>query len=239
MKRQIISGLAVSLILTAAAFGTPENAQKEPPVSERQITIRIRDYAQADTSVRQHAEQVAGEILQKTGVNIRWIECPEGSSGTGPCASPMSSLVLILNLLPHSMSDRLHASGGALGVAIERNGSDFGYIASIFYEEAKERARERQVNFGELLGDVIAHELGHLLLGTNSHSGRGLMCAFWSGYQLSLGARGLLEFSDKEIKRIHAAMNARTLAATGASAEPADLSRVASASESFSAGENQ
>jgi hypothetical protein len=110
------------------------------------------------------------------------------------------------------MSDRARFAGGVLGSAIEGTGDNFGFIASIFYDLAKERAAEHQVDFGELLGDAVAHELGHLLLGTNSHSGRSLMSAFWSGNQFRLAAQGGLEFSSAEVKRIEASMNARTLA---------------------------
>jgi hypothetical protein len=237
MRWLLISGLTMSLILAAPAFGAPKRAQEGKAVSEGQITIRIRDYAHANPLVRQHAQQVAGEILQKAGVATRWIDCPIGSSGTGACSSPVSTLDFFVNLLPHSMSDRLHRPGGVLGSAIEGSGSNFGFMASVFYDAARERAAERQLDFGELLGDAIAHELGHLLLGTNSHSNMGLMSAFWSGNQFRLVAQGLLAFSDAEAKRIHAAMNARTLAAT-ASAEATELSRVASTDEQFSAREN-
>ena len=218
MKGQVISGLAVSLILTAAAFGTPENGQKEPYAANRQITIRIRDYAQAAPSVRRHAEQAAGEILAKAGVDTRWIECPVGSSSTGACAGPMTTLVLVVNLLPRSMSDRLRRAGGVLGVANEASDTQFASVASIFYDEVKDRAEERQLNFGELLGAATAHELGHLLLGTNSHSGSGLMSAFWSGNKLRIAAQGWLTFTDAEAKRIHTAVAARAQAAA-ASAE--------------------
>jgi hypothetical protein len=213
MIRLLISGLTMCLILAAPAFGTPKRAQKGQTVSEGQITIRIRDYAQANPLVRQHAEQVAGEILQKAGAAIRWIDCPIGSSGTGACSSPVSTLDFFVNLLPYSMSDCLHRPGGVLGFAIEGSGNKFGYIASVFYDVTRESAAERQVDFGELLGDAIAHELGHLLLGTNSHSPSGLMCAFWSGNQFRLAAQGLLTFSGAETKRIQAAITARTLAA--------------------------
>ena len=218
MKGQIISGLAVSLILTAAAFGTPENGQEETSVTGRQITIRIRDYAQAAPSVKQHAEQAAGEILEKAGVDTRWMECPVGSPSTGACAGPMSTLVLVVNLLPRSMSNHLRRAGGVLGVAMEAGDDRFAYVASIFYDEAKDHAEELQLNFGELLGDVIAHELGHLLLGTHSHSSSGLMSAFWSGNRLRMAAQGLLTFTDAQAKQISAAMAARALAAA-ASAE--------------------
>jgi hypothetical protein len=214
MRRLLISGLTMSLILAVPALGAPKRALEGQAVSEEQITIRIRDYAHANPSVRQHAEQVAGEILQKAGVATRWIDCPIGSSGGGACSSPVSTLDFFVNLLPRSMSDRLHQPGGVLGLAIEESGSNFGFMASVFYDDARERAAESQLDFGQLLGGAIAHELGHLLLGTNSHSNTGLMRASWSGTQFRLVARGLLAFSDTETKRIHAAMNARKLAAT-------------------------
>jgi hypothetical protein len=213
MKRQIIGGLAVGLVLTAAAFGASESEQKEGTVSDRQITIRIRDYAQADPSVRRDAERVAGDILQKVGVDARWIECPVASPSSGECAGPVSTLVFVVNLLPRSMSDRYRRAGGVLGFALEASDNRFAYVASIFYDDVKDRAEERQLNFGELLGAVTAHELGHLLLGTNSHSSSGLMSGFWSGSKLRIAAQGWLRFTDAEAKRIYAAMAARAVAA--------------------------
>ncbi|MFZ0732107.1 MAG: hypothetical protein WAM79_07265 [Candidatus Sulfotelmatobacter sp.] len=234
MRKLLIGGLTASLILATPAFGARKNTQRVRAVGEGEITIQIRDYAQANPSVLRHAEQVAGDILQKAGVATRWIDCPVGSSRGVACSSPVSTLDFFVNLLPESMSDRLRLPGGVLGSAIEGSGRDFGFMASVFYDVAKDRAAAGQVDFGELLGDAIAHELGHLLLGTNSHSGWSLMSAFWSGNQFRLVAQGLLAFSDVEAKRIHAAIHARTLAAT-ASTEATELSRVASTDEQFSA----
>jgi len=234
LTRRTISGLTVGLMLVATAFGTPKSAQKGRPVSGGQITIRIRDYAQANPVVRQHAEEGAGNILQEAGVATRWIDCPVGSSNTEDCSSSVSPLDFVVNLLPYSMSDLLHQRGGILGFAIEASGEDFGFIASVFYDVVKERAAEHQQDVGELLGDAIAHELGHLLLGTHSHSGWGLMSAFWSGNQLRRAAQGCLAFSDREVERIQAALRARTLAAT-ARREVSESSRVVPTGEPYSA----
>lgn len=210
MKRQIISGLVIGLVLVSPSFGRSKSSEKDLATTE--ITIRIRDYAHANPLVLEHAESVAGELLHKADVETRWIDCPVGSSGTGVCSRPLSTLDFVVNLLPHTMSDQARFAGGVLGSAIEGTGDNFGFIASVFYDIAKEQAGEHQVDFGELLGDAVAHELGHLLLGTNSHSGRSLMSAFWSGSQFRLAAQGGLEFSSAEVKRIKASMNARTLA---------------------------
>ena len=44
---------------------------------------------------------------------------------------------------------------------------------------------EAGMDEGELLGRVIAHEIAHLLLGTNSHSDRGLMRGGWKASELA------------------------------------------------------
>jgi len=45
-------------------------------------------------------------------------------------------------------------------------------------------ARDAGIDSAELLGRTMAHEVGHLLLGTNQHGPHGLMRASWSGADL-------------------------------------------------------
>ena len=63
---------------------------------------------------------------------------------------------------------------------------------------------DRQVRTGvplrSLVGRVAAHEIGHLLLGRNSHSPHGLMRAGWNVKEIH---QSLWEFSDKDVVRIH------------------------------------
>jgi hypothetical protein len=50
-----------------------------------------------------------------------------------------------------------------------------------------------------LLGFVIAHELGHLLLGPHAHKGHGLMRPVWTRTDLANGvAQGQFRFSALE-----------------------------------------
>ena len=119
MKRLLVNGLTVSLILAAPGFGAPKSAQKGQAVSEGQVSIRIRDYAHANPLVRQHAEQVAGEILQKAGVATRWIDCPVGSSGTGTCSRPLFNPGLLCEPATQTPCPIVCLPGGALGSAIE------------------------------------------------------------------------------------------------------------------------
>jgi hypothetical protein len=54
------------------------------------------------------------------------------------------------------------------------------------------------VALADILGTVIAHELGHLLLGSNSHSGVGIMRAHWQGEELRRLSRGGLWFTNEQ-----------------------------------------
>jgi hypothetical protein len=54
-----------------------------------------------------------------------------------------------------------------------------GTLATIFADRVEALAGEARVDSSSLLGRVIAHEIGHLLLGTTRHNRHGLMRALW------------------------------------------------------------
>lgn len=62
---------------------------------------------------------------------------------------------------------------------------------------------------GVLLGRVIAHELGHLLLGTSDHSARGLMRANWSDREIESGLGSDWLLTPKDAARMRQRMLAR------------------------------
>jgi hypothetical protein len=54
------------------------------------------------------------------------------------------------------------------------------------------------VALADILGNVMAHELGHLLLGSSSHAGMGIMRAHWQGEELRRLSRGSLSFTNEQ-----------------------------------------
>jgi hypothetical protein len=54
-----------------------------------------------------------------------------------------------------------------------------GTLATIYLDRIDSLAGEAKVDSGRLLGRAIAHEVGHLLLGTHDHAHAGLMRARW------------------------------------------------------------
>lgn len=78
----------------------------------------------------------------------------------------------------------------------------YGYVprgkASVFYDRVMAFASVWAPNSREILGDAMAHELGHLLLGTQ-HSSRGIMKALWTFQDLQLASRGNLRFTTEQL----------------------------------------
>ena len=67
-------------------------------------------------------------------------------------------------------------------------------LASVYYDYAMHLARSDSAEFEipTILGYVIAHEVGHLLLGSNSHSGSGIMQGQWERGQIRKAMTGTL-----------------------------------------------
>jgi hypothetical protein len=211
MKRQPAAGLILSLFVAASSHGAPQAALTPPPNEEKQITVRIRNYARIDPGVLFNAETVASKILQEARVDTVWVVCFDGSAWSKDmaCTNLPGPMVLTVNVLPFSKSQAFPLRGDVFGYAIEDGEQGFGCDAWIFNDRIKSFALGRELSVAQLLGHVLAHELGHMLLGANSHSGMGLMRAHWSSRELLAADHGGLFFSASERGRIRKAMLAR------------------------------
>ena len=79
-----------------------------------------------------------------------------------------------------------------------------GCYTDVFYQSAVELHSAWNVDLSDILGSVMAHELGHLLLGSNSHAPTGIMRARWQGEELSRAARGSLLFTAEQSEHMRA-----------------------------------
>jgi hypothetical protein len=60
-----------------------------------------------------------------------------------------------------------------------------GTLATVFADRVQAMAAIGEVDDGELLGRVMAHEISHLLLGTRDHEPQGLMRGQWTAIELA------------------------------------------------------
>jgi len=107
-----------------------------------------------------------------------------------PPSSSLTSIVCGFALLP--------VSGG------------FGVTANVFAERAKEMGGSTE-SLRMILGNLMAHELGHLLLGQSGHSVAGIMRAQWRTQELQRAVEGTLFFLPEQAQTIRAQVLARMI----------------------------
>ncbi len=89
----------------------------------------------------------------------------------------------------------------------EERGS--GYLADIFLPSILQFREDHTTDLTTLLGLVVCHELGHLLLGPG-HTSDGIMVGRWSGEQTEAGRKRRLRFTRQQATVILRELDKRT-----------------------------
>jgi hypothetical protein len=85
-----------------------------------------------------------------------------------------------------------------------------GCYSDVFYDRAVSLNADWHVSLTDILGNVMAHELGHLLLGSNSHTATGIMRARWQTEELRRAGEGSLLFNAEQAERMRGKLRAAT-----------------------------
>jgi len=204
------------------ALALPSSAawSKEIAVTEMRVTIAVHNDAGISAGTLRGAEMEASRVFRQSGIEAKWLNCPLPADGPGdPAQCRTAEFPAHLQLRIARRSRNL--SEVTFGISyLSADGS--GCYANLFYGRIEEMHERSRVNLASLLGDVAAHEIGHLLLGTNSHAANGIMRARWESEELGSISTGTLFFSDAESRQM------RSKLATW-QAKGKDDSRVASA----------
>jgi hypothetical protein len=172
-----------------------------------QLTIRVYDYARLPKGEYEPARGQAEHILSQAGVPTRRLRCalaPAEAKDPG-CEEVITPTDLVVRILPVDMAVRVPVKGNVFGYAVPSRDNGFGTVVSVFHHRVAEliaqkhrRAGGRLYSKAVVLGHILAHELGHVLLGPNSHSRSGIMAFPWGPKQLAGSLRGELLFSKAE-----------------------------------------
>ena len=89
-----------------------------------------------------------------------------------------------------------------LGDAFVDTSARSAVLATIYVDRVASLAGAADLATHVVLGYAIAHELGHLLLGSNIHSARGLMRAVWRENELRRGEKADWSFMPQDVAAI-------------------------------------
>ena len=174
-----------------AAMVLPVRATERVQAS-RAIAVRVIDLVGAPLTIRRRALEQAARLFERVDVTIVW------DNSNRLTSVPSRPFVVDLNLLDHG--SRSPTTGSVLGSAAPL---PIVPTISVFYGDVQELAQRYGVPSEVLFGFVIAHELGHLLLGPHAHTSLGLMRPVWTRTDVVQGvAQGQFRFSAAEGERI-------------------------------------
>jgi hypothetical protein len=187
---------------TLALAKNPRHAEK----SDWAITLRVYDYAHVNRSELLAAEDRATGILALAGVEAHWVDCPtsQGTLDNYPnCPLAWQENDLVMRVMPKAMVDIQTKAPDTLGSAI---GCDSGpcSLAGVYSDRILSLSSGARAPAPILMGSVMAHEIGHMLLGPNAHSRTGIMRAFWADPDLSTAAGPELLFTPEQSRRMNA-----------------------------------
>lgn len=194
------------VILAIAIPGAQFSSAAASTREELRLTIQIHDYSHVPGTVLSHASATVTQIYERIGVRIEWAgvahpgERRSGSQRRDHSQRSSVAQMTIVILTP-KMAARAGVADGVLGYAAVPD-EGMGRIAFAIYERVRTAAAQGPANEAELLGFVMAHEIGHLLMPGGSGSDTGPMRNHWDIRELRQLDPLKLEFSVQQALQI-------------------------------------
>lgn len=195
------SAVTATLGLSFVMFGSLPALAASGQIAVIQLRVSVFNSSPISSSaIIERAEGEAGRVLRDVGIEAIWLNCPQEISQEASldrCSEASFPSHLHLQILRVSHGLKVSTVGISFSAEDGR-----GCYADLFYEPIQHLEEETHVSQSVILGHAMAHELGHLLLGNNSHSPSGLMRAHWTREDLAKASVGNLRFSKKQCLKI-------------------------------------
>jgi len=216
MSRLLTGCLTLSLILSVSSADLAESTPNGRPDLSLKITVWIYNYAQVSYWTLIRAERVVTKIFRQAGIEMLWLDCTLSKARQ----QPFGATILALKILPKTMAARHGRKLTTLVYAVASKQG--GTHASVFYQRVKEVAKGTVDSEPEILGHALAHEIGHLLLGSTAHDPTGIMHTDWTREDLHQMSWQYLFFSAEQAEVLRAdALRRITLQESSPASRPA------------------
>jgi hypothetical protein len=203
------------LVPTAVLAQLPPSAAPQPvsaltPIPR--LTLRVYNYARLDAGSLSRAEKLATAIFQNVGIETSWVDCATSVTqvrANRACDLEMGATDLVLRILPRRMAKKARASEDSLGFAQTCSEGEPACELSVFSDQVDGLATQGY-RPDLILGYVIAHEVGHVLLGPG-HSDTGIMRGGWTPNDLQRISWGMrVDFTGDQSSRLRRAVLRRS-----------------------------
>jgi hypothetical protein len=193
MKRSLKVKLVVG-IMSAANWQSYAQGNVSEAVPEAHLCIHLYNSAGLSHQTLTDAAKEAARILATAGVDTIWQERPVDSPEARDLdlaahhREPDTRAYLVLRIVRG-----VSVYPGALGYALPD--AQTGVHATIFYDRIERLIEPMVISMPKILGQAMAHEIGHVLLGSMEHSPAGIMKAHWGKSDFQFAGAGFMEFT--------------------------------------------
>ena len=182
-----MAGLTFMAAIIAGGSSVAESAESLP------LEVLVIDDVGVPSDTLEQSRHTASRIFEQLGIGLVWM---------GGGMPKVTGYLIVLKIVSQP-PERKSRYRGVLGTAAASAGNR-SRIAWLFYDRIDEERKRLDMDLALMLGHVIAHEMGHLLLANGSHSVAGLMKANWDTNQAALAFRRSLTFSSEQAEAIRA-----------------------------------
>jgi hypothetical protein len=169
--RKLMAALVIGMSVTGGSVASAQN-----PQDALSVTLHVINHASISPKELAAAEAYATAIYRAAGIQTVWTETPWAP---GQTRSPHLRVVILSPEMTAKKCKGAQLGANLMGTAIDGATEGSGRIAYIFADRIRQAAFQYVAKFDRGLGHVMAHEVGHLLLGGHSHAQTGLMIADW------------------------------------------------------------
>jgi hypothetical protein len=142
------------------------------------LTIRIYNRIGTPKTQVSEAIETADRILRGAGIDPSWHYC-DVPAAAGPCSRALGINEFMVRFVSAPVDDHGNRFV-SFGYSLIDTKTGSGALATVFADRVVDASETLRTHAGTLLGRVVAHEMGHLLLGSAGHTAGGLMRDEWS-----------------------------------------------------------
>src|SRR5262245_59550630 len=146
--------LEVVLAILLAGIATRSHAQQLTSDGQPMLVVRIDNVVAAPGDNVLYAEERTAEVFARIGAGVRWID--EDTASREHLRPPFTMVLVNAERNKNQMVARVQEALGMAEPSVRR--------AHVFLDRIEELSARSRRDPASLLGDVMAHELGHLLL---------------------------------------------------------------------------
>jgi hypothetical protein len=182
----------IPLVFLALAGSTTTVSAQSPAVQ-----VQIYDHAELKPGTLHDLVALTEKVLVEAGVSVQVKLC-RGNLAV-PCESQTGG---VRRLMIRVVAGEAKRMSNVRRPPLGQSFADYrgGTYASVFLEKVRDGAAEANVPWVIVLAYAVVHEVGHLLLGDQAHTARGVMKASWDRKDYEAMYQNHFHFSQEQVR---------------------------------------